>query len=228
MSTRGIVSALLVSASLASAADPGTKKTASGWSFTSEFEKPVVKQESYAMLPIEFSIAFYVGDQDQRHYGLTRAHSHLGRQSLFIDLGNNNGPAGFGATGVIKEFPIEKLLEGTRFAVEGWMCSDPDHPLKGGRVDLRLEFYGPTSQTLIYKTEDDASLQHARIDSGNATTTFNRYFFEYVVGPDTIPNPAVVRLVKLVVGGNTDGNSGKGRVLVDNVSLTVTVPEKQP
>jgi hypothetical protein len=206
------------------AADKDARKGGGGWEFTSGFEKPVVRKESYGMLPVEFSVAYYVGDQDQRYYGLTRNRSHLGRQCMYLDLGNNGGPAGFGATGVIKEFPLEKLVAGTRFEVEAWFASDPDHPMSGGTVNVRLEFFGPTAATQIYNTADDESHAHATLRSVDARPEFDRFFLDYVVAESTIPDPSIVRLVKLVVGGDSDGNSGKGRALVDDVRLVVTPP----
>ena len=181
------------------------------------FEKPTVKKDTGDMIPTEFTVGFAVGDQSPARYGLTRVKSHSGKQSLYLDLGYDRQATGFGVSGIIREFPVNGLAIGQRFLLEAWMASDATHPVRGGSATIRLEFYGPGSSTLIYRTDDDSRHERDTIDTGNAAVEFNRFYVDCAINTDIIPDPSAVRVVKIVIGGNTEQNSGSGRVLVDDV-----------
>ncbi len=183
------------------------------------FEKPAVKKDTGDMIPSDFTVGFAVGDQSPSRYGLTRAKSHMGKQSLFLDLGYDRQATGYGVSGIIREFPVNGLAIGQRFLLEAWMASDAVHPVLGGAATIRIEFYGPSASTLIYRTDDDSRHERDTLDAGNSATEFVRFFVDCEITTDIIPDPSAVRVVKVVVGGNTEQNSGSGRVFVDDVVL---------
>ena len=191
--------------------------TGSDLAFDCSFEKPAVKKTTGDIIPSDFTVGFAVGDQSPARYGLTRAKCHTGKQSLFLDLGYDRQATGYGVSGIIREFPVNGLAIGQQFLLEAWMAADATHPVLGGAATIRIEFYGPSASTLIYRTDDDTRHERDTMDAGNAATEFVRFYVDCKVATDIIPDPSAVRVVKLVIGGNTDQNSGSGRVFVDDV-----------
>jgi len=197
----------------------GKKKSSKGISYSSGFEIPKTRKETPSLFPLDFTLAFTAGNTDHAFYGLTRKNKRSGKQSLFLNLRSNDGFSDYGACGVIKEIPVNGLEVGQHFLLEAWMAADAGDPIENGSVTIRLEFYGPSMRTLIYRTDEDPDHDFETIDEDNASIQFKRYYVDYTVNEDTMPDPSKVVLLKVVVGSYNAGNTGFGRVLVDDVSL---------
>lgn len=165
-------------AAMVMSAPAAKDKTDAGILFDSDFEKPAVKKDVGDIIPADFTVGFAVGDQSPSRYGLTRAKSHMGKQSLFLDLGYDRQATGYGVSGIIRELPVNGLAIGQRFLLEAWMAADAVHPVRGGSATIRIEFYGPSASRLIYRTDDDTRHERDTMDAGNAATEFVRFYVD--------------------------------------------------